>query len=198
MRSSRVAAVAAGLFIVLPVAGAAAATRSVTIAGFAFSPAVTTAVQNDAVTWRNADGAPHTTTSTFPGPVGWSSGTLGTGATFSKVLTAAGTYTYRCLLHGGMTGTAQVPVKVAPATGTTTTTFTIRVASATAPAGFDYVIERKAPGATGFLAWRTTTAASVAFTPDRGTGTYSFRSLVRKTSSGQRTAASPARSITVS
>lgn len=91
-----------------------------------------------------------------------------------------------------------MPVKVTPTSGTTTTTFTVRVAPAAAPSGFDYVVERKVPGSASFVAWRTTTSASTTLVPDRGAGTYSFRSLVRKISTGQRTAPSPARSISVS
>ncbi len=55
---------------------------------------------------------------------------------FSKVLTAAGSYTYLCLRHHSMTGSAKVPIKVSPTTGTTTTTFTVSRCDRTSPGGF--------------------------------------------------------------
>jgi plastocyanin len=197
VRATRTLALAAAISLV-PVAGAAAATKSVSMRDDFFSPSSVTAVQGDTVTWTNDGRSTHTTTSSFPTPVGWSSGDVRSGATYSKQLNAAGTYAYRCLRHSGMTGTALVPVRISPTTGTVTTTFTVRAARTTAPTGHAYVIERKVPGSASFAAWKTITSASVTFVPDRGTGTYAFRSSVSKVSTGQKTAPSPVRTVTVS
>ena len=72
------------------------------ISGMAFSPNTLTIAVGDTVTWTNQDGAPHSAT----GDNGeFDSGTLSNGQTFSFTFTAAGTYTYHCAIHNGMTAT---------------------------------------------------------------------------------------------
>ena len=79
-----------------------AATRSVTIAGFAFSPATRTIAVGDKVTWTNNDGTAHTATANGgafdTGSIAASGGSAT--ITFSK----AGTYAYHCTIHPSMTG----------------------------------------------------------------------------------------------
>ena len=59
----------------------------------------------DTVTWRNDDGAPHTTT----GDDGlFDSGSLGTGAEFSHTFSEAGTFRYTCTIHPSMVATITV------------------------------------------------------------------------------------------
>ena len=81
-------------------------------------------------------------------PVSWDSGTLGVGAQFSFVFSAAGKYTYHCSFHQslGMVGTISVPVKASPPSGPAGTVFTIVVASANATGTLVYDIQKKNPG----------------------------------------------------
>jgi len=63
------------------------------------------------VTWTQADGAPHTTTSGTNGQFdgqGWDSPTLSTNETFSHTFNEAGTFTYTCRIHPSMNGTVTV------------------------------------------------------------------------------------------
>lgn len=200
MRAGRQSAIAAGTLAMLALTAgtAVAATRSITIGDNFFNAAATSATAGDNLTWSNGGFSAHTTTSDFPAPVGWNSGDVARGATYSKVVTAAGTFTYHCSRHFGMAGSVAVPVVVTPATGGTGTTFTVKVASAAAPTGFQYVVTRKVPGSTSFAAWKTTTSASLPFVADKGKGSYTFRSQVKQVSTGKITAPSPAKAITVS
>ena len=76
---------------------------TVAISGFAFKPATLKTTVGKTVTWRNADAAPHTATAAQ-----FSSPQLAKGASYKRRFTRAGTYTYLCALHPGMTGTIVV------------------------------------------------------------------------------------------
>ena len=81
----------------------------IVISGFAFCPRTTTVEAGTAVTWVNEDAAPHTATfdgESFQPP--FDSGELAPGQPFTVRLDVPGTYTYRCRLHAGMTGTIRV------------------------------------------------------------------------------------------
>jgi len=70
-----------------------------------FSPDCTTVPVNSTVTWTWSAGAVlHNVTFDNNGPA---SPTQDTG-TFSNTFAAAGTFTYHCTLHAGMTGTIKV------------------------------------------------------------------------------------------
>jgi plastocyanin len=90
---------------------ARAATHTVTIADFAFSPPMLTITAGDTVTWTNEDQVVHTATSTTGA---FDSGDLAQGASFSFTFTTPGTYTYVCTPHPSMTGQIVV-VAAAPA-----------------------------------------------------------------------------------
>jgi plastocyanin len=90
---------------------ARAATHSVAIADFAFSPPMLTITAGDTVTWTNEDSVAHTATSTTGV---FDSGDLALGASFSFTFTTPGTYTYLCTPHPSMTGQIVV-VAAAPA-----------------------------------------------------------------------------------
>jgi hypothetical protein len=80
-----------------------------------------------------------------------------------------------------MTGTIKVRLQVTPPSGSPGTTFTVAVASVAAPSGFVYDIQRK-KGSGDWMAWKTgITSKSVMFKP-KASGTWSFRSHLRKTS----------------
>ncbi len=97
-------AAACGL-LALPLV-AFAATSTVNIQGFAYSPTPITIRVGDTVTWTNRDSAQHS--ARFPGmgtPI------LSQGQSGSLMFTAAGTFNYDCAVHGSaMQGTVVVQV----------------------------------------------------------------------------------------
>jgi amicyanin len=97
--------VLATLFVATP--HAAAATHSITIANFAFSPAGATIAAGDTVTWTNTDQAPHDVTVTS-GPVAIHSPTIATGQSWTYTFTTPGTYSYICSIHPTMRATLVV------------------------------------------------------------------------------------------
>ena len=76
-----------------------AATNTVDIKDFAFSPDTITVTKGTTVTWTNKDSAAHTVKGT-----GFISGTLNQGQTYSQTFNEAGTFEYECSIHPGMRG----------------------------------------------------------------------------------------------
>jgi plastocyanin len=99
------AAAMSGLAIALSAAAAPilAADQSVTIEGFAFSPATVTVNVGDTVTWTNNDGTAHTATGS-----GFDTGNIAGGASDSVTFQSAGSFDYVCSIHPQMTGTVVV------------------------------------------------------------------------------------------
>ncbi len=82
-----------------------AASASVTIADFFFSPASVTVAVGDTVTWHNTGQAPHNATAddgSFKTP------DLTNGQSASHRFTSAGTFSYICTIHPNMHGTVRV------------------------------------------------------------------------------------------
>ncbi|HEY6672586.1 MAG TPA: cupredoxin family copper-binding protein [Solirubrobacterales bacterium] len=82
-----------------------AASASVTIADFFFSPASVTVAIGDTVTWHNTGQAPHNATAndgSFKTP------DLNQGRSASHRFTSAGTFSYICTIHPNMHGTVRV------------------------------------------------------------------------------------------
>ncbi len=96
------------LLLLAPLATSQAATRTVTIANFAFSPTPLTVLLGDTIVWRNQDNFAHTTTSIVGG---WDSGTITSSSTFSFTFNSTGTFSYICTIHSGMQGTIVVATK---------------------------------------------------------------------------------------
>jgi hypothetical protein len=116
----------------------------------------------------------------------------------SYAVTPAGAAVYTV---GHLSGTDTMKIKVtplaSPMTGGVTTAFTVTFGSATAPAGYVFDVQIKRHGS-AFEPWTTgVTAASETFVPDAGTGSYSFRALIRRLSNGATASYSPAVKITV-
>lgn len=88
------------------------ATDHVTIVNFAFTPAHITVKKGTTVTWTNKDSAAHTVTEdhggTADGDPGLESKGLTQGESYSAAFNKAGTFTYHCSIHPGMTGTVTV------------------------------------------------------------------------------------------
>jgi len=106
-------------------ASPAAATHTVMIQGYAFSPAALTVRVGDTVTWMNMDTAPHDVTSA-DGEL--ASPTLRTGQTWSWTATKATSLSYICSIHPDMKATmtvtavpAAAAVSSAKVSGTTRT-----------------------------------------------------------------------------
>ena len=109
-----------------------------------FSPATTTVSRGGTVRWTNEGFRRHTTTGNAPLAL-WNA-SLNRGAQFDVTLVAAGSYAYHCTIHPEMSGSVKVPISVSPTSGSTATTFTVSLASKTAPAGFEYVVQKRDPG----------------------------------------------------
>ena len=94
------------LWAILPLIGTNAswaATQTVNISGFQFSPASLTINIGDTVKWVNKDSFSHTTTSDQTPPL-WDK-TLAQSASYSRIFTKEGTYTYHCTFHPNMKAT---------------------------------------------------------------------------------------------
>jgi hypothetical protein len=110
----------------------------------------------------------------------------------------AGAYPCHCTLHVsfGMRGVVVVPVVASPASGHVGTRFTIRLASVAAPAGFAYDVQRR-KGTGPWKAFKTgVVARSVMFTAG-AKGKFSFRSRLRKKSTGAASGYSPPDTVSV-
>lgn len=79
--------------------------QSISISGFAFSPADLTVHVGDTITWTNADAAPHTITADDGS---FASEDLNKGGTFSFTFSKEGIYSYFCANHASMKGTITV------------------------------------------------------------------------------------------
>lgn len=82
-----------------------AASRSVTIKDFAFSPATVTVNVGETVTWTNRGPSAHTATATDKS---FDTGLLSKGKSASHRFTVAGTFSYYCKPHPFMKGKVQV------------------------------------------------------------------------------------------
>lgn len=150
------------------------------------------------VRWTNDGASPHTVTDNS-GMGLYDSGSLAPGEQFSFEFFAAGRYSYRSTVGDRMTGSVSIPMTISPTSGDTTTTFDVTWASTSPPEGYVFDVQIRRPGSTSWAYWRhgqTVTGGS--FLPDSGTGTYSFRSRLRRVSNGRSTAYSAPVSITVS
>ncbi len=87
-----------------------AADTAVEIKDFAFVPASATVSVGDAVTWTNADSAPHTATADDGS---FDTGTLNQDGSESVTFDTAGTFPYHCEIHPEMTGTVVVEAAAA-------------------------------------------------------------------------------------
>ncbi len=117
----RAALAVAGLLVLLnlPFAGpAAAATQTVMMQGYAFSPAALTVRVGDTVTWMQHDEAPHDVVTTSA-PVAFRSPQLSAGQSWSYTFRQPGTYQYYCSVHPDMRASVTVlpaPTSAPPAT----------------------------------------------------------------------------------
>lgn len=81
--------------------------NTVVMSGMSFTPGNLTITKGTTVTWRNDDGAVHTSTSDS---TGWDTGNMPSGATRTVTFNTAGRFRYHCTYHRsmGMVGTITV------------------------------------------------------------------------------------------
>ena len=145
------------------------ATVTVTVENSAFAPSTVKVAPGDTVTWSFVDALLHTTTSHHGF---WNSGNRGAGASYSRVFTSAGSFSYFCTNHPFMQGTVQVRLL---ASGTPTSGWVLRWASAAGTDSLVYDVQFRKPGSKAWRAFRTDTKAQTGkFNPARN-GTYTFR-----------------------
>ena len=83
----------------------APAAASVSIKNMAFNPASLSVTAGSTVTWTNSDTTIHTVTADDGS---FNSGNIAIGATYSRVFSTAGTFSYHCTIHPEMTGKVAV------------------------------------------------------------------------------------------
>jgi plastocyanin len=72
---------------------------SVLITNFAYEPPNVTIAAGQTVTWTNKDGVPHDATGS-----GWTSGSISSGQSYTRLFDKPGTYPYKCQVHPAMPG----------------------------------------------------------------------------------------------
>lgn len=170
---------------------------SITDAGF--SPATATIDHGRTVAWSFPGSNAQTHTATDNSGLGlFDSGARGPGTSFTFAYIAAGSYAVT-----DETTAANATIKVrplaAPPSGGVGTQFTVTWSSQTAPPGYVFDTQIKRPGSSNWVNWKTgRTGTKATFTPDAGTGKYSFRSRMRAPASGATSGWSPAAAIQVS
>jgi plastocyanin len=160
---------------------AQAKTKTVDMANYSFTPSITTIAMGTTITWHNATASTdHTATQNSKLHL-WNTGTVGGGTSASRTISFAGSYPYHCVFHYtlGMVGRISVPIAVSPSSGTTSTTFTVTVATEKAPSAFVYDIQKRKGSGSWTFYRKGVTSKSVGFHPS-STGTFSFRSRVRR------------------
>ena len=81
------------------------APNTVSIVNMAFTPGTITVMAGTTVTWKNNDNMTHTVTADDDS---YDSGNIGTGSSFTKAFSIAGTYPYHCSIHPSMKATIVV------------------------------------------------------------------------------------------
>jgi plastocyanin len=164
---------------------------------FGFSPLTATVGQGSQVTWAivTTDTQSHTVTDNT-GLALFDSGPLNPGASYSYRFVGCGAYSVIDAITAHKS-TMLIPILATPPNGGTETTFTITWAARRPSIGLVFDIQIKRPGGQ-WTDWKTgQTLKFATFVPDAGTGVYSFRGLLRRTSNGATSGYSPVASISV-
>lgn len=181
---------------------------TVTVKDFSFKPANLNVGLGQVARWGFQGPSPHTATDSIGlgsgGAPLFDSGSRGHGESYEFLFQAAGNYPYASTLQEpkAMTGSIKVPMVASPVSGQTTTDFTMSWASTTL-SGFRFSVQLrfKAQGSTTWSKWAAfgapQTEPSATFTPDRGPGTYQFRSGLQNVGTGRISLFSSPISITV-
>ena len=87
---------------------------SVSIKNMAFNPASLSVTTGSTVTWANNDTTIHTVTADDGS---FNSGNIAIGASYSRVFSTAGTFSYHCTIHPEMTGKVVVTASTGGGSG---------------------------------------------------------------------------------
>jgi hypothetical protein len=90
-----------------------------------------------------------------------------------------------------------VPLSARPAAGHGAGTYLVTWAARVAPFGLAYDVRVKAPGASGFTAFRTGVSSIQAYFTPAASGTYEVEARLRNYTTGAHSGWSPPRSFTV-
>jgi plastocyanin len=162
------AALVAVILVLLSTGSASAATTTVTLSNYAFTPANQVVALGGSVVWRNASARKHTVTPSAAWA--WGSLTVKPGRTSSAVtLTQAGSYPYHCAIHPRrMRGTITVPMTASPMTGTTATFFTLTLGTVEAPGMLMHEVWARQDGGAWSLRVSTSAPSISLFFPSPG------------------------------
>jgi plastocyanin len=190
----RRAAFVATLLLMLSTSNVLAATSTVKMYNYYYSPKTQRVVIRNSVKWRNPTGKRHDATPT----VNWSWGAVSVApGTTSAVVTPTqtGSFPYFCSLHPTQKGRVNVAMVVSPLAGTTGTYFTVTLGTVTAPGVLVHQLEARRNG--GAWALRATTAAPTISLFFPQTGTYELRSRLKYQLGGATSGYSPISTIQV-
>jgi plastocyanin len=180
----------------------------VKVADFSYNPKGPTVVEGTTVLWSFAGPSIHTATDQDQlgpslAPL-FDSGPKGPGESYGFAFCAAGVYPYASTRAepSPMTGTIKVRPRFAPVAGGVATSFTLTWSACTMPGyGFDAQYRFRPSGSTRWGAWVSLatgqTSVDTTFAPNHGTGTYGFRSRLRKIDTGKTSGYSPIGTIAV-
>lgn len=175
----------------------AAASATVSAKDDVFQPRKVAVSQGGVVAWT-FDGTHDHTVTDGSGLGLFDSGTRPPSSAFTLEVPWAGTYRYVCTIHPAMKGQITVAPTADPTSGHETTVFELLYATTGTPLGTTFDVQIKRPGSNAWVTWRFgQVVGSVNFTPDAGTGTYSFRVRLESSVTGAVTTYSPSVSITV-
>jgi plastocyanin len=182
----RIGLIAATLMLT-SVASVSASTQTITVTTKAYPPS-TSAVVGDTVTWDNQSGFNHTVTG--DSPLALFNKPLNDGASASRSFTAAGSFPYHCMIHPFMQGDIKVAMTASPTSGDMATAFTISWATITAPNALRYVVQVRAPGGQ-FAPFRNGAKVPSAVFHPTSTGSWAFRSRLKRVHNGAQSGWSP-------
>jgi plastocyanin len=184
----------AAFLMVLSTGSASAATYTVKMSSFAFTPKSQTVTLGNAVRWKNISGRRHTATPV----VNWSWGGVSVAAGSAKTVwpTQAGSFPYYCSLHPiKMKGTVSVAMTVSPSAGSAGTLFKLTLGTVTAPGVSVHQVEVRVNGGAWLL--RATTAAPSTSIMITQAGTWDIRTRMRWQLGGQTSNWSPISTVQV-
>jgi Tol biopolymer transport system component len=147
-----------------------------------FTPATARPKLGGSVMWDFLGPTQHTATDNS-GMGLFDSGLKSAGTFYLFAFASSGSYPFNCVIHPiDMTGTVKVPMLAVPRTGNEATQFTITWATVGIP-GYRMDVQIRRPADADFVDWIVdTTTKSTTFTPDAGTGQYSFRARLERIS----------------
>jgi plastocyanin len=181
--------------LLLLTSAVSAATATVKVVNYGFSPKALTVTLGNSVKWKNTSTKTHTATPT--NNWSWGGVTVAAGTTSTTVTpTQAGTFPYFCSIHPTlMKGKLKVAMTVSPLAGNTGTSFTLTLGTVQAPGVLVHQIEVRQNGGAWVL--RATTAAPTISISFPTTGNWDIHTRLRYQLGGATSGWTPIVSIVV-